>query len=66
MNSCSSCSVVQYNDVNEYKGAVILKISHDSVGEDSYTFLIKYQDEYSKIRIHPDYAALFKEGDTIK
>lgn len=61
-------SMVKFEDINDYKGSVILKIEHDSVGSiDAYSYTLRdiKTGEFNKININPDFH-FFEEGDTIK
>jgi hypothetical protein len=66
MITCS-ISMVKFDDVNKNKGAVILKIEHDSVGDiDAYNFFVTDSNgNYDKLVIDPQYAQFFHEGDTL-
>jgi hypothetical protein len=64
----TSCSMVVWSDINDYKGCVILKVEHDSVGTiDTYHYTLRdaLTGEFYKIPINPDFH-FFEEGDTIK
>ena len=64
----TACSIVVFSDINDYKGCVILKIEHDSVGSiDAYHYTLRHlkTGEFHKIPINPDFH-FFEEGDTIK
>ena len=63
-----SCTLVVFSDINDYKGCVILKIEHDSIGTiDVYSYTLKNIEtgEFHKIPINPDFN-FFEKGDTIK
>jgi len=63
----TSCSVVVFDDVNDYRGSTILKIERDSVGTiDAYNIYIKDTlGNYDVIMIRPAFAELFSVGDTL-
>jgi hypothetical protein len=68
LSSCSSCTFVKFDNVNEYKGSIILKIEQDSIGTiNTYRFYIKDTlGNYDDIIIDPNFAQFFLEDDTIK
>ena len=60
--------MVVWSDINDYKGCVILKVEHDSVGTiDTYHYTLRdaLTGEFYKIPINPNFH-FFEEGDTIK
>jgi hypothetical protein len=63
----TSCSVVVFDNINDYKGSIILKIEQDSVGTiDAYDIYIKDTlGNYDVILVKPEYVKLFNIGDTI-
>jgi hypothetical protein len=64
-----SCTTSTYDDINDYKGCVIIKLDPKIVGVApiySYNVYIKDTlDNYKVIIIQRDIAELFSEGDTI-
>jgi hypothetical protein len=67
-----SCTLVAFDDINEYKGCEVLSITPDSVGSgrnkiDTYEVVVKEEmwGNYKTLLIQPRYGKLLKVGDKI-
>ena len=63
------CNRSPYEDLNSYDGATVMTIRTDTITPDSivYHFYLRSSKypKYETIRVDPDWAILFKEGDIL-
>lgn len=62
----TNCQYLRFDDINTYRGSVILDICNDTTGIDNYILTVKHSNgRYYIIHIKPTYGKLFNVGDTI-
>ena len=62
------CTIVVFDDINKYKGSVILRIDVEdveTVKDVHHIYIKKPSGDYDYIRIDRGYGELFSVGDTL-
>ena len=62
------CNRNPYEDLNKHPGSVVLDIKADTITSDSivyHFYLRSAHGKYESIRVDPEWAVLFEEGDVL-